>query len=42
MEKAIDPFAGRNTYVANGGRIGYEIGSMPMGEPRKIQQVLWN
>jgi hypothetical protein len=35
MEKAIDPFAGRNTFVANGGRIGYEYGSMPMGEPRK-------
>jgi hypothetical protein len=35
MEKAIDPFAGRSAYVANGGRIGYEKGSMPMGEPRR-------
>jgi hypothetical protein len=35
MEKAIDPFAGRNTFAAMGGRIGYEQGSMPMGEPRK-------
>jgi len=32
---AVDPFAGRNTFVANGGRIGYEYGSMPMGEPRR-------
>jgi hypothetical protein len=37
MEKAVDPFAGRSTYVANGGRIGYEYGSMPMGEPRRNQ-----
>jgi hypothetical protein len=37
MEKAIDPFAGRSTYAAMGGRIGYEYGSMPMGEPRKNQ-----
>ena len=37
MERAIDPFAGRNTFVANGGRIGYEYGSMPMGEPRRNQ-----
>ena len=37
MERAIDPFAGRSTYVANGGRIGYEYGSMPMGEPRRNQ-----
>jgi hypothetical protein len=35
MEKAIDPFAGRTTFAAMGGRIGYEQGSMPMGEPRK-------
>jgi len=35
MEKATDPFAGRSTYAAMGGRIGYEYGSMPMGEPRK-------
>ena len=34
---AVDPFAGRNTFVANGGRIGYEYGSMPMGEPRRNQ-----
>jgi hypothetical protein len=32
---AVDPFAGRSTFVANGGRIGYEYGSMPMGEPRQ-------
>ena len=32
---AVDPFAGRNTFVANGGRIGYQYGSMPMGEPRR-------
>jgi hypothetical protein len=37
MEKAVDPFAGRSTYAAMGGRIGYEYGSMPMGEPRKNQ-----
>ena len=37
MEKAIDPFAGRSSYAANGGRIGYEYGSMPMGEPRRNQ-----
>ena len=37
MEKAIDPFAGRSTYAAMGGRIGYEYGSMPMGEPRRNQ-----
>ena len=35
MEKAIDPFAGRTTFAAMGGRIGYEKGSMPMGEPRR-------
>jgi hypothetical protein len=35
MEKAIDPFAGRTTFAATGGRIGYESGSMPMGEPRR-------
>ena len=35
MEKAIDPFAGLTTYAANGGRIGFEYGSMPMGEPRR-------
>jgi hypothetical protein len=35
MEKAIDPFAGRTTFAAMGGRIGYEQGSMPMGEPRR-------
>ena len=35
MEGAVDPFAGRSTYAAMGGRIGYEGGSMPMGEPRK-------
>jgi hypothetical protein len=27
MEKAIDPFAGRSAYVANGGRIGYADGT---------------
>jgi hypothetical protein len=27
MEKATDPFAGRSTYAANGGRIGYFKGS---------------
>jgi hypothetical protein len=27
MEKAIDPFAGRSAYVANGGRIGYANGT---------------
>jgi hypothetical protein len=27
MEKAVDPFAGRNTFVANGGRIGYAYGN---------------
>jgi hypothetical protein len=32
---SVDPFAGRSTFVANGGRIGYEYGSMPMGEPRQ-------
>jgi hypothetical protein len=37
MEGAVDPFAGRSTYAANGGRIGYEYGSMPMGEPRQNQ-----
>jgi hypothetical protein len=37
MEGAVDPFAGRLTYAANGGRIGYEYGSMPMGEPRQNQ-----
>jgi hypothetical protein len=37
MEGAIDPFAGRSTYAANGGRIGYEYGSIPMGEPRQNQ-----
>jgi hypothetical protein len=36
-ENTIDPFAGRSSYAANGGRIGYEYGSMPMGEPRKNQ-----
>ena len=35
MEGAVDPFEGRSTYAAMGGRIGYEYGSMPMGEPRK-------
>ena len=35
MEQAVDPFAGRSTYAAMGGRIGYEDGSMPMGEPRR-------
>ena len=35
MEGAVDPFAGRSSYAANGGRIGYEDGSMPMGEPRR-------
>jgi len=34
---AVDPFAGRSTFAANGGRIGYQYGSMPMGEPRKNQ-----
>jgi len=36
-EKAVDPFAGlpTYTYAANGGRIGFEYGSMPMGEPRR-------
>jgi hypothetical protein len=28
MEKAIDPFAGRNTFAANGGRIGYGFGNL--------------
>jgi hypothetical protein len=37
MEGAVDPFAGRSTYAAMGGRIGYEGGSMPMGEPRRNQ-----
>ena len=37
MEQAVDPFAGRSTYAAMGGRIGYEDGSMPMGEPRRNQ-----
>jgi hypothetical protein len=37
MEGAVDPFAGRSTYAANGGRIGYEYGSMPIGEPRQNQ-----
>jgi hypothetical protein len=37
MEGAVDPFLGRSTYAANGGRIGYEYGSMPMGEPRQNQ-----
>jgi hypothetical protein len=32
---AVDPFAGRTTFAATGGRIGYENGSMPMGEPRR-------
>jgi hypothetical protein len=27
MEKAVDPFAGRSSYAANGGRIGYAEGS---------------
>jgi len=34
-EKAVDPFEGRSTYAAMGGRIGYEDGSMPMGKPRR-------
>jgi len=35
-ENAVDPFANMSSYrrAANGGRIGYEYGSMPMGEPR--------
>jgi len=35
-ENAVDPFANMPSYrrAANGGRIGYEYGSMPMGEPR--------
>ena len=28
MEKAVDPFAGRSSYAANGGRIGYAEGSI--------------
>jgi hypothetical protein len=45
MEKAVDPFAGTsfsqstNPFYpqgySTGGRIGYEGGSMPMGEPRR-------
>jgi hypothetical protein len=47
MEKAVDPFAGTSLAPSNnpfypqgysmGGRIGYEYGSMPMGEPRENQ-----
>jgi hypothetical protein len=47
MEKAVDPFAGTSLAPSNnpfypqgysmGGRINYEYGSMPMGEPRENQ-----
>lgn len=45
MEKAVDPFAGTSLAAStnpfypqgysSGGRIGFEYGSMPMGEPRR-------